>query len=67
MYVILSVDFATRSLDRYTLKLCSFEAKVTSFEIDKLQILKLHACGFVHVNHVASFFFILCSLKRVLL
>jgi hypothetical protein len=41
---------------RYTLKLCSFEAKVTSFEIDKLQILKLQACGFVHVNHVASFF-----------
>ncbi len=39
-----------------SLKLCSFEAKVTSFEIDKLQILKLQACGFVHVNHVASFF-----------
>jgi hypothetical protein len=41
---------------RYTLKLCSFEAKVTSFEIDKLQILKLQACGLVHVNHVAPCF-----------
>jgi hypothetical protein len=35
MYVILSVNFGYQVI-KYTLKLCSFEAKVTSFEIDKI-------------------------------